>query len=83
MRGAMPHLVRYVGKLSGEKVRTTIPQLEVFAIAQALICMSANFSGVDQGRKDAQNVFEEALKNIAPMPWEMPDSGSERKCEEK
>ena len=28
--------------------------------------MSVNFSGVDHGLKDAQYVFEEALKDLAP-----------------
>lgn len=41
-------------------------RLELFAIDRALICMSVNFSGVDQRLKDAQYVFEEAFKDLAP-----------------
>jgi len=49
MHGAMPHLMKFAGKLAGENVRPTIPHLDFFAIARALICMSVNFAGVDPG----------------------------------
>ena len=45
-------------------------------MARALICVSVKMTGVDQGLKDAQYVFEAVLDDLAPMLREMPNLGS-------
>jgi hypothetical protein len=68
---ATSQLLKSVGKLAQHNVRPKVPKLELFAIARTLICHSVAISGVDQGIKDAQNVFESAMEDLAPMLREM------------
>ena len=66
-------LLKYMGKMAGENVRAKIPQLELVALARALICMSVNSAGIDQGLKDAQYIFEETFNELAPRIRKMPE----------
>jgi hypothetical protein len=73
---ATTRLMKAIDKLRIENVQPRVQGLELFALARALICVSVQMTGVDQGLKDAQYVFEAVLDDLAPMLREMPNSGS-------
>ena len=66
-------LMKYLGKLVVEQGPTGGSQLVLFAAARSFICTCASLSGVEEGLTGARLVFEETLKELAPILREMPE----------
>ncbi len=67
-------LMKYLGKLVAEQESTGGSQLVLFAAARSFICTSASVSGVEEGLNGARLIFEETLRELAPMLREMPET---------
>lgn len=67
-------LMKYLGKLRMENERFGASKLVLFAAARSFICTSASVSGVDEGLSDARTIFEQTMKELAPMLREMPET---------
>jgi hypothetical protein len=62
-------------ELQLENIHPHVPHLELFAFARALICLSVQQAGVDEGIENAQTVFEAALADLAPKLREISQKG--------
>ena len=69
-------LMKYMGKLVSENQRVGGPQLVLFAAARSFICMCVTASTVEEGLRDAKVIFEDSLRDLAPILREMPEMGS-------